>query len=196
MSDTPALSAPALERIQRTGPVGRSLRLILALAIGTFVVLRLATFAHRGPTGYRDPAVLGEIGLWILTVIVLVSIVDFAGRFAPGLERLAPNARRIATVVALLGAVVLAAAAGLVLRGAVWGFPLADLVWWLDTAYLLQLGPAFGLAALLGTPGCEQGVWRELLGHRGSGSHTPLTCVIGLHALDAWEAERSGPRGG
>jgi hypothetical protein len=182
--------------MQRTGPVGRSVRLILAVAIGTFLVLRLATFAHRGPTGYRDPAVLREIGLWILTVIVVVSIVDFAGRFAPGLERFAPNARRIATVVALLGAVVLAAAAGLVLRGAVWGFPLADLVWWLDTAYLLQLAPAFGLAALLGTPGCEQGVWRELLGHRGSGSYTPLTCVIGLHALDAWEAKRSGPRGG
>src|SRR5918996_3943364 len=94
---------------------------------------------------------------------------------APALERFAPNARRMATVVALLGAVVLAAAAGLVLHGAVWGFPLADLVWWLDTAYLLQLAPAFGLAALLGTPGCEQGVWRELLGHRGSGSYTPLT---------------------
>jgi hypothetical protein len=196
MSDTPALGTPALERIQRTGPVGRSVRLILAVAIGTFVVLRLGTFAHRGPTGYRDPAVLGDIGLWILTVIVVVSIVDFAGRFAPGLERFAPNARRIATVVALLGALVLAAAVGLLLRGAVWGFPLADLVWWLDTAYLLQLAPAFGLAALLGTPGCEQGVWRELLGHRGSGSHTPLTCVIGLHALDAWEAKRAGPRGG
>jgi hypothetical protein len=194
MSETAAVSAPALVRIPRTGSVGRSVRLILAAAIGTFVVLRLATFAHRGPTGYRDPAVLADVSLWILTAIVVISIVDFSGRFAPGLERFAPNARRIATVVALLGAVVLTAAGGLVLRGAVWGFPLADLVWWLDTAYLIQLAPAFGLAALLGTPGCEQGVWRELLDRRGSGSHTPLSCLIGLHALDAWEADRSGRR--
>jgi hypothetical protein len=194
MSETATLGAPALRRIQRTGPVGRSVRLILAAAIGTFVILRLATFAHRGPTGYRDPAVIADVSFWILTAIVVASIVDFSGRFAPGLERFAPNARRIATVVALLGAVVLTAAGGLALRGAVWGFPLADLVWWLDTAYLIQLAPAFGLAAVLGTPGCEQGVWRELLARRVSGSHTPLSCVIGLHALDAWEADRSGRR--
>jgi hypothetical protein len=195
MSWNPTLSASVIQEIQRTGPVGRSVRLILAVAIGTFAVLRLATFAHRGPTGYRDPAVLSDASLWILTGIVIISIVDFAGRFAPGLERFAPNARRVATVVGLLGAVVLAAAAGLVLRGAVWGFPLADLVWWLNTAYLVQLAPAFGLAALLGTPGCEQGVWRELLNRRGGGSHTRLSCVIGLHALDAWEADRYGRRG-
>lgn len=194
MSETATLSPPAIQRLQRTGPVGRSVRLILAVGIGTFAVLRLATFAHRGPTGYRDPAVLGDLSFWILTAIVVISVVDFAGRFAPGLERFSPNARRIAAVVGLFGAVVFATAVGLVLRGAVWGFPLADLVWWLDTAYLVQLAPAFGLAALLGTPGCEQGVWRELLGRRGSGGYTPLACVIGLHALDAWEAERSGRR--
>jgi hypothetical protein len=196
MNETATMSAPGIQRIQRTGPVGRSVRLILAAAIGTFAVLRLATFAHRGPSGYRDPAVLADTSFWILGAIVVVSIVDFAGRFAPGLERFSSNARRISTVVGLLGAVVFAAGAGLALRGVVWGFPLADLLWWLDTAYLIQLAPAFGLAALLGTPGCEPGVWRDLLGHRGSGSHTPLTCVIGLHALDAWEAERSVPRGG
>jgi hypothetical protein len=180
--------------MQRTGPVGRSVRLIMAVAIGTFVVLRMATFAYRGPTGYRDPAVLSDVSLWILTAIVVISVVDFSGRFAPGLERFSPNARRTATVVGFLSAVLLAAAAGLALRGDIWGFPLADLVWWLNTVYLIQLAPAFGLAALLGTPGCEQGVWRELLDQRGSGSHTPLSCVIGLHALDAWEADRFGRR--
>jgi hypothetical protein len=193
MSESSALRSATRDSAQRTGPIGRSVRLALAVAIGTFLALRLATFAHRGPTGYRDAAVLTDVSLWILTAIVVVSIVDFAGRFAPGLERFSPNARRMATVAGLLAAIVVAAALGLVLRGAVWGVPLADLVWWLNTAYLAQLALAFGLAALLGTPGCEQGVWRELLG-RGSASHSPLSCVIGLHALDAWEADRSALR--
>jgi hypothetical protein len=188
------LNAPALEGARRTGPIGRSVRLVMAVAIGTFVVLRLATLAQRGPTAYRDPSVLTDVSLWILTVIVLVSIVDFAGRFAPGLERFSPAARRVATIVGLLAAVVIAAGFGLAVHGAVWGFPLADLSWWLNTAYLAQLAPAFGLAALLGTPGCEQGVWRELFDRRGSGSHRPQLCVIGLHALDAWE-DRLGRRG-
>jgi hypothetical protein len=195
MSWTSTLGAPALEHAPRTGPVGRSVRLILAVAVGTFVVLRLATLAHRGPTGYRDPSILTDVSLWILTAIVLISIVDFAGRFAPGIERVSPAARRAATIIGLLAAVVMAGAVGLALRGAVWGFPLADLVWWLNTAYLVQLAPAFALAALLGTPGCEQSVWRDLLDRRRSGSHSPLSCVIGLHALDAWEADRVGRRG-
>jgi hypothetical protein len=190
MSESAVVHTAAIEPAQRTGPVGRSVRLVLGAAIGTFLVLRLATFAHRGAVGYRDPAVLSDVSLWILTAIVVVSIVDFAGRFAPGLERFSPSARRLATLAGLTGAIIVAAASGLLLRGAVWGAPLADLVWWLNTAYLAQLAPAFGLAALLGTPGCEQGVWRELLG-RGSASHSPLSCVIGLHALDAWEAEGS-----
>jgi hypothetical protein len=76
-------SAAAIQRAQRTGPVGRLARLVLAVAVAIFVVLRVATFAHRGATGYRDPAVLTDVTLWILTAIVAFSIVDFAGRFAP-----------------------------------------------------------------------------------------------------------------
>jgi hypothetical protein len=190
MTSSSALGAPGLQTLQRTGRIGRSVRLILALAVGAFVVLRLATLAHRGPAGYRDPAVLTDVSFWILTVIVLVSMVDFAGRFAPGLDRFSPAARRTVTVAALLIAAVAAAALGLALHGTVWAFPLADLSWWLNTGYAVELAAAFGLAALLSTPGCEQGVWRDLLDRRGSGSHSPLSCVIGLHALDAWEADR------
>jgi hypothetical protein len=52
---------------------------------------------------------------------------------------------------------------------------------------------AFVLAAVIGTPGCEQGVWRELLSGRWqAGEHNALTCVIGLHLLDGWEAEQAG----
>jgi hypothetical protein len=167
----------------------------LAVGIGVIVALRLATFANRGPSGYRDPAVLTDVSFWFLTAIVVISIVDFAGRFLPGLEGRASLARR-ATVAILFGAYALAAAFSFALEGIVWGFPLADLVWWLNTAYLVQLVPAFALAALLGTPGCEQGVWSELLDRRGSSQHTTLSCAIGLHVLDDWEAHRFGRRGG
>ena len=189
MGQSSILRAP-LEQA-RTGPIGRSVRLLLALAVGAFAALRLATFAHRGPTGYRDPSVLADAGFWILAAIVLFSLVDFAGRFAPGVERFSPAARRVATLVGLLAAGVVAGAIGLTQLGSVWGFPLADLSWWVITGYLVQLAVAFGLAAVLGTPGCEQGVWRKLIRGRASAEHSPLSCLIGLHALDAWEADRS-----
>jgi hypothetical protein len=194
MSLSSTLGAPAVEHA-RTGRIGRLVRLLLALAVGVFAALRLATFAHRGPMGYRDPSVLTDPSFWILTAIVLFGVVDFAGRFALGIERFSPAARRIATLTVLLGAAVIAAAIGVAQQGAVWGFPLADLSWWVNTGVLVELTIAFGLAGTLGTPGCEQGVWRELFERRGAGEHSPLSCVIGLHALDSWEANRSR-RGG
>jgi hypothetical protein len=190
MTFSSAFETGTTEHVRRTGPIGRGARLVLALVIGAFVALRVATLATNGPAGYRDPAILADPSLWILTAIVIVSVIDFAGRFAPGLEGVTPAARRMAATVALALLAVGAAAIGLALRGSVWGFPLADGWWWLNTAYLGQLAVAFVLAAVLGTPGCEQGVWRELVsGQKGANEHTALTCVIGLHLLDSWEAE-------
>lgn len=155
MSLSPALEADDIERAPRTGPVGRAVRVLLGVAVGAFVVIRLATFADHGPTGYRDPSVLLDASLWILTVIVVASIVDFAGRFAPGLERFSPAGRRSAAIAGLGAAVLIAAGVGLALHAGVWGFPLADLWWWLNTAYVAELTGAFGLAVVAGTPGCE-----------------------------------------
>jgi hypothetical protein len=193
MTLSSAFEARAPDQARRTGPIGRGARLALALALGAFVALRLATFAVRGPAGYRDPSILGDLSLWLLTAIVVFGVADFAGRFAPGLEGLRPATRRVAATIALVLLAIGTAAIGLVLRGSVWGFPLADAWWWLNTAYLSQVTVAFVLAAVIGTPGCEQGVWRELLyGRRRAGEHNALTCVIGLHLLDGWEAEQAG----
>jgi hypothetical protein len=190
-----ALETGTTKHVRRTGPIGRGARLLLAVALGAFVALRLATLAANGPVGYRDPSILADPGLWFLTAIVVFGVVDFAGRFAPGLERLRPATRRMAATIALVLLAIGAAAIGLVLHGSVWGFPLADGWWWLNTAYLGQLTVAFVLAALLGTSGCEQGVWRELVsGKKQAGEHTALTCVIGLHLLDSWEAEHRADR--
>jgi hypothetical protein len=83
MTLSSALEGRAAEQARRTGPIGRGARLVLALALGAFVALRLATFAAKGPAGYRDPSILGDPGLWLLTAIVVFGVVDFAGRFAP-----------------------------------------------------------------------------------------------------------------
>jgi hypothetical protein len=130
-------------QLQRTGPIGRGARLVLALVVGAFVALRLATFVAKGPAGYRDPSILGDASLWILTAIVVFSVIDFAGRFAPGLEGVTPTARRTMATTALAVLTVAAAAIGLALHGSVWGFPLADAWWWLNTTYLSQLTVAF-----------------------------------------------------
>jgi hypothetical protein len=62
---------------------------------------------------------------------------------------------------------------------------------------LVRLGWAAGLAVALvlaialGTPGCEIGVWPELIarvrGGRASAS-AGLACIVGVHLVDAWEA--------
>jgi hypothetical protein len=90
-------------------------------------------------------------------------------------------------------AVVVAAVIGQVIEGSAWGFPLGDLVWWFDVVILVEELVATVLAIALGTPGCEVGVWPELLGRaRGTSaeSETFLACVVGLHLLDGWEARR------
>jgi hypothetical protein len=80
---------------------------------------------------------------------------------------------------------------GLVFYGSVWGFPLADLVWWFDVLMLAEGLIACTLAVVLGTPGCEIGVWPELtarLRGRRSAPANGLACVVGLHFVDRWES--------
>jgi hypothetical protein len=187
--------APELMRgaeVHRTGPIGRAARVALAAIIGSLVLLRLFTFAHRGPGSYRDPAILGDITLWILTIIVAASVVDFMARFAPGADGVRSGIRAAAAAIALAALATTAAILSFMFNHSIWGFPLADLWWWLNTVYLAQLAVAFGLAAWLRTPGCEQTVWRELAGEqRRDAKYTALTCLVGLHALDQWESDRN-----
>jgi len=52
---------------------------------------------------------------------------------------------------------------------------------------------ASALAVVLGTPGCEIGVWNELRTRARCGSFRPedgLACIVGLHLLDGWEERR------
>ncbi len=184
----PPHSARYLAR--RIGLAGRSVRGLAAVGLGAFVYLRLAAFAAHGPAGYRDLSILLDPSLWLLTAIMVAGFVDFAGRFAPGLFGGGSARGHAVAIFSLASVVVVAAAIGLLLHGTPWGFPLADLWWWFNTVMLTQIAVAFALATWVGTPGCEQGVWRELIGRPRRERSGVYACIVGLHLLDEWEWRR------
>ena len=175
----------------RTGPIGRLARLAWAIA----AMLTLFSLVDaRGPSRFRDPHVLSEPSAWLLHLLSVVIVVVLVGVVA---SALGGRARRwqVGAVVALMLVVAVAGAVGAANTGAVWGYPLADLVWIFDIVVLASELAAFGLAIALGTPGCEIGVWGELIA-RARGQTAPrsdvLACVVGLHLIDRWEAARRG----
>ena len=177
---------------ERTGPLGRAVRLVLALgfaaALGTLV-------DQGGAASVRDPEALTDAPFLVLTVVMVVLYAVLSGELAKvvGGEAVARKARRV-TVPALAVAAAVAAVVGEVRAGAVWGSPLSDLVWALDAAILAQTVVALLLAVVLGTPGCEIGVWSELAARLLGRPASPPLCIIGLHYLDEWELRRRSAR--
>lgn len=174
---------------RRAGPIGRLVRLALA------IVAALALLSIVGPRGsaqFRNPHILTEASAWFLHALMLTVFVILVGALAAALFGDRQRRRwQFGAIVALIAALAFAAAYGQLTRGAVWGFPLADLVWWFDVVLLVEQLFAFVLAVALGTPGCEIGVWPELITRAGGTSSVPdqgLACVICLHLLDQWEA--------
>ena len=87
-----------------------------------------------------------------------------------------------------------AALVGQVRDGEVWGSPLSDLVWALDVAMLAETVVALLAAVVVGTPGCEIGVWADIAARVRGGPASPPLCIIGLHHLDDWELRRRAIR--
>jgi hypothetical protein len=179
----------------RTGPIGRLARLALAV----FFALVLSSIADQGgPASFRDSSNLSEPITWALHVGMLVVFVLLVGQLAaatagPG----APRAWQIGALTAL--AVVMAAGAvtAWIASDGVWAAPLSDLVWGFDALMLVETIVALLIAIALGTPGCEVGVWPELIGRlrpRDVAASPKAICVVGLHFIDAWEARRAGGR--
>ena len=182
---------PSAAGADRTGPLGRLARLALAAAMG----LALASLLDQGgAAGFRRPSVLAEPSVWVLHAGMLALFAHLVGRLAAALagER-AARRWQVGALVGLAAALAAAALGGRALFGAVWGFPLADLVWAFDVAMLAQTVVAALLAAALGTPGCEVGVWPELIARARGARPAPSAwsaCLVGLHLLDEWEARR------
>jgi hypothetical protein len=195
---TPATPNPlgARSRLtERTGPVGRGVRLLLAVGF-TYAFATLVD--QGGPASIRDPETLNDVPTVVLTIAMVAVYVVLVGELAKIVagEAAAKTARTVA-LVALAAAAAVAAVVGEVRAGAVWGSPLSDLVWTLDVAMLLETIVALPIADVLGTPGCEIGVWADITARlRGGPASSPI-CMIGLHHLDEWEARRRArPTGG
>ena len=173
---------------ERTGPVGRAVRLLLAAG---FTYGFSTLIDQGGPASLRDAEALTDVTFVVLTIAMVPVYTILAGELAKIVagEAVAKTARRVA-LGTLAAAAAVAAVVGQVRAGAVWGSPLSDLVWTLDTAILLQTIVALFIAVVLGTPGCEIGVWAEIAARLRGGPASPPICIIGLHHLDKWEARR------
>ncbi len=134
--------------------------------------------------------------MWFLDLLMFAVFIALVGGLAAALAgRGAKRKWQVRAVAASIGIVAIAAVLGKVTQGSAWGFPLADLVWWFDVLVLTEQFIALVLAIALGTPGCEVGVWPELLARAGAGTATSengLACMVGLHLIDGWEARRRG----
>jgi hypothetical protein len=194
MMDSPGeTSRPALHR---TGPVGRLARVVL---VGLFA---FPLFSFLGPgwsSRFRNPHILSEPSAWLIHVLMLLTFVILVGALAAVL--LGPQSRtrwQAGAVIAALAVVATAGGIGRLVYGSFWGFPLADAVWWFDVVMLLEQVLATTLAIGLGTPGCEIGVWPELIARfRGQTptAESGLACVVGLHLIDGWEERRARAAG-
>jgi hypothetical protein len=158
----------------RTGPVGRLARLVLAVLLGwqAYDVWADRSFIVKD----LDPGVL------VLTGFAVFAVHQFAGLAGLGRQAL------VLIAAMLTGSAVLAA----VLEHTVWSAPLSWFVWGLDLAALTAVAATALAAAVLGTPGCEIGVFRDVARRlrREPGGADALFCLVGLHRLDTWEARQ------
>lgn len=183
----PAAVSPVAMGV-RTGPLGRALRLLGAVFLGA----GLWTILDVGVTGFDDTEAVRSPGVWILTLIVAVLIVDLFIRFVPGPLRL-----RVLALAAIAAVLVAAGAADVASSGQLWGSSLSGLVWVIDVVDLCYAVVTLLLAAALGTPGCENVAWAELRARlRGDRAPRPgVWCIGGMHVVDAWELGRRAQRG-
>jgi hypothetical protein len=181
----------------RTGPVGRLARLVMALVIALWPLYGIAD--QGGPSSFRDPSNLTEPITWVLHVAMLAVFVLLVGQLAGATVGLAAARRwQLASLVGLAVALAAAAVTARIASGAIWASPLFEVVWTFDAVMLVETIVALLLAIALGTPGCEVGVWPELIARfRGPDAAVPTKpiCILGLHYLDEWEARRAGQRG-
>jgi hypothetical protein len=182
--------------VPRAGPVGRFARLLIALA----VALALFSIADQGgPASFRDPSNLTEPITWVLHGAMLVVFVLLVGQLVgAALDSGAVRRWQLGALIALALLLAAAAVTAWIASGEVWASPLSDLVWGFDALMLVETIVALLLAIALGTPGCEVGVWPELIGRLRSEDSAPSTwpiCVLGLHFVDEWEARHARARG-
>lgn len=185
------MSTHTFDGASRTGPIGRLARLLLAATAAASLV---SITDQGGLVAFHDRSLLSEPGLLLIAVIMVIVLASLVGAVAGQLDDAAAARRwRRATLGVLAAAAAIAIAAGAATGAAPWRSPLIDLVWMFDALMLTETVVAALLAGALGTPGCEVGVWPELIARVQARRTTPVTgvaCIIGLDVLDRWEARR------
>lgn len=164
----------------RTGLIGRLARTLL-LAITLLVLYSL----FSGGIHKFDKFAF-DITLWIQTGLALLVLKD----------TLEMSSTRIGYWIWLWGLVGIALVgmiSSFATSGIIWASPVPELVWGVNVVGFVILAIEFLLSIVIGTPGCEKGVISELLARsRGEPTQSALSCIIGLHRLDSWEAQRRG----
>ncbi len=164
--------------VERTGPIGRLVRLLMAAGLFLALAYPLASLPRL-----FDPALASEPMLWILTGISLLAIpyvLDVGLAWGHG--------QRIQLLAVGIGLALLVS--NLVLYDSLWGPVLAIFVLALQTWVLGALALGYLLAAILGTPGCELRSYQHLASLVSDKAAEPTFCAAGLDSLDAWEAGR------
>ena len=159
----------------------------LLLAVG-FAYAFATLVDQGGPASVRDAEAPTDAPFVVLTIAMVAVYAVLVGELAKIVagEAVAKTAR----IIALGAAAAAAALVGELHAGAVWGSPFSDLVWTLDATMLLDTIAALLMAVVLGTRGCEIGVWAVIAARLRGGPASPPICIIGLDHLDEWEARR------
>lgn len=170
-------------RSSSSGPVSRTVRLLLA-AFSAWLAWEWAT---AGIDWFSRTSTRSSDGMWLVAgLAVYYGLYQF-----PHAAFGRAWARR--TLIAAAVALTAAAAAAIVLEGHVWQPPFTWLLFGLELGFLIVLTIAHVVAVALGTRGCEMAGLAELV-HRVRGTmrprDEPMSCIVGLHHLDEWEAQR------
>jgi hypothetical protein len=182
-------SEEEIARSPRTGPIGRMARLLLAGFAGYALY---SIIDEGGPASFRSTSVLSEASVWVLHAVMLVLFLHLVGYLAATAAGNDAARRWQLSALAVLASALLAAGMiGQLAFDAMWGSPLSDLVWSFDALMLFETIAALLFAIVLGTPGCEIGVWPELIARARGTRFEPAqwpACLVGLHHLDELEA--------
>jgi hypothetical protein len=173
----------------RTGPMGRVARLLLAGFAGYALY---SIVDEGGPASFRSTSVLSEASVWVLHAVMLILFLHLVGYLsATAAGKDAAWRWQLIALWVLASALLAAGLIGQLAFDATWGSPLSDLVWSFDALMLVETIAALLFAIVLGTPGCEIGVWPELIARARGTRFEPAqwpACLVGLHYLDEWEA--------
>mgnify|MGYP001828365637 FL=1 len=165
--------------LPKPGPIGRIVRIAFGLLCVWYVTNLFALWDNLiADDGHIRSTVWNGIipGLFLISYIVNIGFSRAWGK-------------RPAFVSAV--GIVTMAGIGFVLHGRIESEILAQTIWVWDVSAFGQLGLAFLVSGLIGSPGCEMRAFHDLYS-RASGVPTKEHyCPVGpLHPIDRWEARR------